>query len=206
MIDPNHLDDLVACPHCDTLHHVANIEHDERAECARCGALLIASRGASFITVVALSVTAIILMVAAFFFPFLRISAQGFSNASSVVQVAAAFAHGWQSLLSIALVFMIMALPLFRFGALVYVLFPLSLGRKPPPRAATVFRYTENMQPWSMAEIFIIGTGVALVKVGGLATVYFGPAFWAFCLLIIVTAFKNSFINSWVIWDAIGKK
>ena len=57
-----------------------------------------------------------------------------------------------------------------------------------------------------MAEIFIIGTAVALVKVAGLATVSLGPAFWAFCALIIVTALKNSFLSKWTIWQAIEQQ
>ena len=53
----------------------------------------------------------------------------------------------------------------------------------PWSHAAFVFRMAEAMQPWAMAEIFIIGTAVALVKIGGLATISLGPAFWAFCVV-----------------------
>ena len=53
------------------------------------------------------------------------------------------------------------------------------------------------------AEIFVIGTAIALVKVGGLATISFGPAFWAFCGLILVNAASNAFTSATTIWDAI---
>ena len=55
-----------------------------------------------------------------------------------------------------------------------------------------------------MAEIFVIGTAVALVKVAGLATVSFGTAFWALCGLIIVTALKNAFLSEGAIWLELG--
>ena len=67
------------------------------------------------------------------------------------------------------------------------------------------FRLSEALQPWSMAEIFVIGTGVALVKIAGLASISFGPAFWAFCALIIVTVLKNIYMSKWAIWEAIDR-
>ena len=54
-----------------------------------------------------------------------------------------------------------------------------------------------------MAEIFIIGTAVALVKVAGLANVSLGPAFWAFCALILVNVASHVFTSVTTIWDAI---
>ena len=54
-----------------------------------------------------------------------------------------------------------------------------------------------------MAEIFVIGTAVALVKVAGIATVHLGPAFWAFCALILVNFASRGFMCQTTIWDAI---
>lgn len=206
MSNPAPLDQLIACPYCDALHRAARLGETERAACARCGTLLITPRARSFLHVIALAFTAMILMIAAIFFPFLKISAQGFSHASSVFEVAMAFSEGFLAPLAFAVLMLIVGLPILRFGALIYVLWPLANGRPAWPRAAQAFRLAEGLEPWSMAEIFIIGTAVALVKIGGLASVSLGPAFWAFCALIIVTALKNAFLSQWTIWDAIGKK
>ncbi|WP_415182828.1 paraquat-inducible protein A [Phaeovulum sp.] len=198
-------DQLIACPQCDALHLTEDLADTERASCARCGTLLIAPRARSFLHVVALAFTAMILMVGAVFFPFLKISAQGLSHDSSVFGAALAFSDGLMAPLSLAVLLMIVALPVLRFTALIYTLWPLANGRAPWPHAATAFRLAEATQPWSMAEIFVIGTAVALVKVAGLATVSLGPAFWAFCVLIIVVALKNSFMSKWTIWNAISQ-
>ncbi len=206
MSTPAPLDQLIACPSCDALHRAARLGESERAACARCGTLLITPRARSFLHVIALAFTAMILMIAAIFFPFLKISAQGFSHASSVFEVAMAFSEGFLAPLAFAVLMLIVGLPILRFGALIYVLWPLANARPAWPHAAQAFRLAEELEPWSMAEIFIIGTAVALVKIGGLASVSLGPAFWAFCALIIVTALKNAFLSQWTIWDAIGKK
>lgn len=197
---------LMACPRCDALHRVEALDDTQRAECARCGTILIAPPARSFLHVIALAFTAMILMFGAMFFPFLKISAQGLSHDSSVFGAAMAFSDGFIAPLSLAVMLMIVALPVIRFGALIYVLWPLANGHPAWPKARRLFRLAEELQPWSMAEIFIIGTAVALVKVAGLATVSFGPAFWAFCALIIVTALKNSFLSKWTIWQAIDSQ
>ncbi len=194
---------LVACPRCDALHREVDIEDGDRLRCIRCGATLASPRTGAFTRVVALSVTTVVLMVAAVFFPFLEISRMGFGNATSLFGVALAFSQGWLMPLVLAVLGMIVALPVLRAGLLVYVLAPMAAGRRPLHHAATAFRLSEEMRPWSMAEIFVIGTSVALVKVGGLAKVSLGPAFWAFCALIVVVALSNLFTSSTTIWDAI---
>jgi paraquat-inducible protein A len=54
-----------------------------------------------------------------------------------------------------------------------------------------------------MAEVFIVGVAVALVKVGGLATLTIGPAFWAFAALVLITVLKDNFMSSLIIWKTL---
>ncbi|WP_376877162.1 paraquat-inducible protein A [Albirhodobacter sp. R86504] len=198
------LETLIACPYCDALLEVTPLAEDERAACVRCGTVLIAPRIYSFLHVIALSFTAMILMVGAVFFPFLKISASGLSHESSLFGAALAFSDGLLLPLAVALMASIVAVPVLRFAAIIYTLAPLANGRPPWRHAARTFRLAEELEPWAMAEIFVIGTAVALVKVAGLATVSFGAAFWALCALIIVTALKNSFLSEGAIWAELG--
>lgn len=197
------LQELVACPRCDALHCRSSLSESESGCCARCGTVLVSPRARSFLHVVALSFTATILMVATVFFPFLKISAKGLSHESSVFEAAMAFSEGWLVPLSLAVLGVIVATPMLRFGALIYTIWPLANGRPPRRHAAFAFRLAVALQPWSMAEIFIVGTAVALVKVAGLASISFGPAFWALCVLIIVTVLKNLLLSEATIWEAI---
>ena len=51
-----------------------------------------------------------------------------------------------------------------------------------------------------MAEIFIVGVAVALVKVAGLAMLTIGPAFWAFTALVLITALNDNFMCRLTVW------
>ena len=194
---------LTACPKCDALYVEEELNDGETARCLRCGSVLARPRAGAFTQIIALAITTMVLMVGAVFFPFLQISRMGLENGTSLFGVAMAFSDGFIAPLTVAILGSVVALPALRAALLVYTLLPLARGQRPYSHAASAFRLSELMKPWSMAEIFIIGTAVAMVKVGGLATISLGPAFWAFCALIFVSLANRSFMSSATIWDAI---
>ena len=197
------LDHLIACPECDALHHDSAVSNGMRARCRRCGTVLIAPRSQAFLQVMMLSVTIAILMTAAVFFPFLSVNAAGLSHEISVLDAIKTFSGPILAPLSLMVLFLIVLIPILRVIAIVYVLGPLARGRPARRHAAAAFRLAERLRPWSMVEVFMIGTAVALVKVAGMATVAFGAAFWAFAMLVIVVVLEDTFMCKWTIWKAI---
>jgi len=197
------LDDLVACPQCDTLHAAANLPDNARAYCQRCGVLLMTSQPAAMARILSLAMTAFVMMIAAISFPFLTLDVGGLHNATSVLDAVMAFSDGLAIPLAVAVAFFIVVIPLVRLGALIYALGP--LVREQPARAGArkAFGLAERLRPWSMAEIFIVGVTVALIKVAGLAAVTLGPAFWAFAGVVIITVLKDQLICRYSIWEAL---
>lgn len=194
---------LIACPHCDALHVEEELRDGEKARCIRCHTVLANPKAGAFIQLIALAFTSMLLLCCAVFFPFLEISRMGFGNGTSLFGVALAFSDGILLPLVLAVLAMVIGLPVMRAFLLVYTLGPLAKGQAPNRHAATAFRWSERLRPWSMAEIFVIGTAVALIKVAGLANVHLGPAFWAFCGLIVVNVASRGFMCQTTIWDAI---
>jgi paraquat-inducible protein A len=197
---------LVACPSCDALHRMADVPAGGRARCHRCGTLLVAPREGALTQIVMLATTALVLMVAAVFFPFLELEAGGMRRRSSVFDAVSAFSDGLMLPLSVAVAALIVLLPLARFAAILYALAPMAIGWAPARHAAAAFRLAEALKPWAMAEIFIVGVAVALVKVAGLAQVSLGPAFWAFAALVLVTVLKDNFMCRLTIWKTLEER
>ncbi|WP_241524051.1 paraquat-inducible protein A [Oceaniglobus indicus] len=198
--------ELIACPQCDALYRVVPLAHGERAQCVRCGTVLISTRNRAFVRVIALAITVVILMIAATIFPFLSVSVAGLTNSSSVLDAALAFAGGPMFGLSLAVAALIVAIPILRAALVIYVLTPMAFGRAPWPGAIPAFRFSEALRPWSMAEIFVIGVAVALVKVADLARIGFGPAFWFFAALVVVIVLKDGYMNRWTVWKALDQQ
>ena len=100
---------------------------------------------------------------------------------------------------------LIVVLPVLRASALAYTLLPLRLGRPPAPGAERAFRLAEHLRPWAMSEVFLIGVVVALVKIGGLASISLGPAFWAMAALVMVVVLESSSLDEWSIWQILDR-
>ena len=203
MMHPLPTHDLVACPHCDTLHGETVLAPGEKAYCNRCHAVIMSNQPAAFAQILALALAAFILMLAAISFPFLDLDVQGNHNATSVIEAVMAFNEGLAMPLAVAVAFFIIILPLTRLAALIYVVGPLVRGARPRRGARAMFRLAGRLRPWAMGEIFMVGVTVALIKVAGLATVTIGPAFWAFTGLVIITVLKDQLICRYSIWQAL---
>jgi paraquat-inducible protein A len=171
----------------------------------RCGTVLAVSRGQSIAQALALAITATILMFMACFFPFLTLNVGGGSNQASLFDAIIAFSDAAQFPVAISVAALIIILPTVRLILLIYVLGPLVMGRTPLPRAMPVFRITEQLRPWCMVEIFVVGVAVSLVKIVGMADVDLGPAFWAITILVPVTVWKDSILCKWTLWSVLQK-
>lgn len=193
-------DELIACPTCDALHRASAVPAGARGRCGRCGTVLAAPKQGAMTRIVMLAATSLVLMVAAILFPFLEISAGGMTRRSSVLDAALAFSDGITLPLTLAVAAFIIVLPMARLALIIYALAPMALGWYPARLAVPAFRLAEAMRPWAMAEIFVIGVAVALVKVGGLATLHLGVAFWAFVLLVLVNVLNDNFMCRLTIW------
>ena len=200
------LSELIACPNCDALHLERDVAPGDTAYCVRCHAVLEAPRKTAMTRIIMLALAALILMVAAIFFPFLELEAAGRMHRSSLLDTIMAFSNGLTAPLTLAMVALIVVLPSIRFIALIYVLAPMAAGYPPARHAEWAFRIADHLRPWAMAEVFIVGVAVALVKVAGMAHIFIGPAFWAFVALVIVTVLKDNFMSRLTLWKTLERR
>ena len=197
--------ELIACPRCDALQRAAPPPPGGRVRCVRCATVLIEPRGLAVVHVLALSLSVLVLMLGVLFLPFISISAQGLSNATSVLDAALAFAGGPMAPLAFSVLAVIVLIPAARAALILYALLPVALGRRPLPGARLAFALDEDLKPWAMAEIFVIGVAVALVKIADLANVHLGGAFWLLGGLVVVSVLQDNGIDRWTIWRLIDE-
>lgn len=200
------IETLIACPKCDALYRATIPGPGERAICARCHTVLAAPRRRAGAGIIALAVTVLILVTAAAFLPFLSIRAAGIGNAVSIFDAILVFSGGRLAVLAIAMAALVLLIPALRAALVIYVLAPVVLDRPPLPHARAAFKWSEQLRPWSMAEIFAIGCAVALVKLSDLALVGFGPAFWLFSAVVVVIVLQDRFLCSWSVWNSLDPR
>jgi paraquat-inducible protein A len=200
---PADLDDLVCCPTCDALHEVGPVPDGTRLRCVRCRTVIAVGRPEAILRIVVLSATALILMSIVVFYPFLQLQNGVFTSHASVFETVMSFSEGVMAPLSIAVAAFVIVLPATRLGTLIYALGPLAFDNRPWPGAEFCLRWAEILKPWAMAEIFMVGVAVALVKLADMATLSMGPAFWSFAAMVVITTLKDTQMSKHSIWQAL---
>lgn len=181
------IDDLVACPGCDLLHRRSILMPGQQARCARCSDVMVTCKPHTIDRTLAAALAGIVLLAMSLALPFLSLSRAGIESHISVLDaVGSLWASDmrWLGLLTLALIAL---LPLARLGLLAWVLLLLRLERRPRASTRTAFRWAVRLEPWAMADVFMVGVAVSLVKLGTIARLEVGLAFWSLCALIAIT-------------------
>lgn len=186
------LEGLSACPQCDAIWSTPHIAENEHYRCGRCGAVIDRVDTGSLESALAASIATLVLLVAALSFPFLTVERSGLSNRISVIDAVGSLWGAGMPFIAAASFLFIVAAPVAQAALSIIVLMTARRAEPSAGPAKRLFRLLRMVQPWAMAEIFLIGVVVSLVKVGKLADVSTGPAFWAMCGLVLTVTFAQA--------------
>ena len=171
----------IECHECRLAVNILPLNESQKAVCPRCGYTLIAIHKNAIDRILAFSLTALIFLLGSLPFEFLSFKANGLENK---FDVAASFniliEHNYEVLALLELV-TIFIIPTLILLALIYLLMPLRKGVY-PKKGHSVLKLIFKLMPWSMAEIFLIGILVSLIKIISMADVHLGPSFYSFTL------------------------
>lgn len=199
MTQAEHYDDLIACPHCDALYHA---DPSAKLACDRCHTVLIAPSRRAGLKVIVLGLLSVALVYGAVTQPFLTIKRFWMTSDATLLETALAF-EGPLLILSVAVLALVLILPMLRLLLSLYVLGPIVAGTRALPAARWAYRWSERLRPWSMAEIFVLGCGVALIKIVDLAEVTIGPAFWMFAALVVLLWVQDTLTCRFSVWRSL---
>jgi paraquat-inducible protein A len=176
---------IEACPDCDLLQRVPELPPRDRAVCARCGHVLKIGVTDSFDRPLALSITALVVLLVANLTPMMGISAVGRHASTTVVGGCVDMWLAGERITAVIVAFCSFVAP----GAFIALLCTvLVMVRRPPAPTwvGEVLRWAHSMKPWAMIEVMMLGVLVALVKIAELATVQAGTGMYAIFVLMIL--------------------
>lgn len=190
---------VLACHDCDLLNRFPE-RVTRTVLCARCGAVLYQHKPNSIDRSLALTLAALILFVLSNCFPFLAMKSGGFIQETTLLT---GIHELWkQELYGLAVLVLLtcVLVPFLQMVGLLYILAPLKLGLRPAGQAARVLRLVQEVAPWGMMEVFMMGILVALVKLGHMATIIPGISVFSFGALIFVMAAAFSNLDPPLLW------
>ena len=190
------------CPDCGLLqvlpppkvHHVRN--------CVRCRRSF--GAGANHGDAArALTLTALLLFALANIYPFMGLEFGGRKSSIHLGSDVGGMA-GHDNLIPIALMVLAISIlaPLGRLVALGLVLVTLRRGDK-TAMVANLMHFADRVRGWSMLDVFLVGTLVALTKLHDLASVTVGTGLYMLGALVVVLAFLELAIDRHAIWEQI---
>jgi paraquat-inducible protein A len=189
---------VIVCPACDLAHRVAAVR-PQRSRCVRCRAVLQQSTGGSIDSAIALGVTALLLFVFSNIYPLVAMNFNGTTRAATLIDATLGFyRQGHPALAAIVFTTTFFG-PLFQITALLYLLVPLRGGTY-APAAGNVFRFLTHVRPWTLVEVFMLGTVVALVRLAKFAQVLPGVALWSYALLMLTLAALTYYTSPEQFW------
>lgn len=191
---------LIACHDCDLLHHLPKYATTTQL-CSRCGAVLRRQKPTTVERSLAWTTAALILFTLSNSFPFLAIQSSGLVQETILLTgIHELWKQGMHGLAVLVLLTCVL-IPLVQMLGLLYILTPLQLGGRPAPSARLLYRVIQELAPWGMMEVFMVGILVALVKLGHLATIVPGISVFSFAALIFVMAAAFASLDPILLWD-----
>jgi paraquat-inducible protein A len=193
---------LLACPDCDLLQRLPDLEPGESARCPRCDLELGRRRTGSLERTLPLTLAAAVLYVVANTFPMLGLSAVGREASTTVLGGAEQLWRDGREIVAGLVLFTAVVAPALQIAFMLGIV--LGAHRERPPRwVGTLLRHHPTTRVWSMIEVMMLGVLVALIKIAELATVVPGVAMFALGALAFLLAAIQASFDPREVWDRV---
>jgi paraquat-inducible protein A len=197
-------DRYVACHECDTLQQLARLAPGQCARCVCCGGRLARNPKGGVDRLLALNVTALILLLLANSFPFLFMRIQGRMQDTTLIGASRALYEAGMGELAVLVLITSVVAPGLIITSTLYVLIGIRFAW-PLPMLRTLLNWISHLVPWSMLDVFMLGVLVAFVKLAGMAEMLVGPSLYAFVALIVVSAAALSAFEPRLLWQRLTR-
>ncbi|MBA3589165.1 paraquat-inducible protein A [Methylibium sp.] len=195
--------ELVACPDCDALHTRRELGAGEVARCRRCAAVLERGDRLSIDGQFALALAALIVFAIANLTPIVTLDLRGVELRVTLYEAMLGTWQSGQHAVAVLAAATAFAFPLAVILLQLWIVAPLAGGRR-VPGGAVALRALHWLLRWSMVEVFMFGTLIAVVRSAGLASVVPGVGVFSFALLTLLLA-ANQATGLHSLWRRVAK-
>jgi paraquat-inducible protein A len=198
------LSDYAACPDCDYLLEKVRLAEGKVSRCPRCGSVLHKHVRNSLQKTVALSFAGLVIFIPAMFMPIMTFTVAGLNGTGNVIDaVIAVFERGYYFVGLMVLVASFL-FPLLKLG-LLFIVSVSILSRHVSGPVKYLFRLYQHLSEWGMAEVYMLGILVSIIKMYSMAAISYNAGFFCFTALVILTVWSSTVTDEELFWDQIEK-
>lgn len=191
----------ITCEQCECVVALPSLAHRQRAVCPRCGHTLLTHRRNDAQALLAYACSAFVFLLLSLPFNFLSFRASGQKHNIDLPAGLTVLIEN--DYLSLAIITGLATLLLPGLVLLGFITLGVARLRDTPTRfVRRTYRMVVLLMPWSMAEIFLVGTLVSLIKITELADVSVGMSFYAFIGFTLGTTMAMLYFdkNRYAMW------
>jgi paraquat-inducible protein A len=194
----------IACPDCGLVQWLPEIAAGQVAQCVQCAKMLTRRSRGGIDVPLTLAVAALVLLIPANLAPLMSVSERGAQRENWLsTGVATLWTSGYEFLALLVAAFTIV-IPFLYLALLVTVLGSIRFGG--PPRLGRVFRWSENLRPWMMIEVYLVGACVAYSRLQKIAFVNVGLGGWCLMASAFALLLFTAKLDERRIWDALAPR
>jgi len=185
------------CPQCDTIFALPVMKSHQSAFCPCCDAKIRDGRDWSLTRLAAMAVTMLLLMPFAYSEPLLHLYLLGSRIDANLLQGIWQMNAQGSPLTATMVLFCTVGAPVVLVISIIYLWFGNIVGMNLRP----VLLMLERLKEWVMLDIYLVGIGVASIKVQDYAWLQPGLGLFAFVALVILSVLTLIHLNVEQLWD-----
>ncbi len=197
--------EIIICPDCDLLLKQINIEQGYTLFCPRCAYKLHTTKKNSVTRTLALSITAILLYLPAFFMPLMNFNYLGSEKSNSIIDVILLLHN--KNYFFVYLIIILTSL-LFPFAKtlLVFIISACLKIKYYPEYLSKLMRCHRVIDDWGMLDVYMISILVVLIKMHPLGYIRYNTGFFFFFILLFIALSSHTTMDEHLFWSLIDKK
>ncbi len=192
---------ILACHQCDALLSAAR-DRSAVFYCPRCNATVLRAVPKRLDHALALFLAAGVCFVLANVFPIVAIEAAGATVYTTLIGAVQSLHAESMNIVAVVVVLTTLVIPSIELLCVILLLMLAQLNHS-SWALSFLFRVREALRPWSMVEIFVLGSLVAIVKLGNIANVVLGIGIWSMGAFIILSAAASHVFDPLEFWSEI---
>ncbi|MDU3155105.1 MAG: membrane integrity lipid transport subunit YebS [Hafnia alvei] len=185
------------CHECDYVFQLPELDKNHTAYCPRCCAKICSGRDWSMTRLTALSIAILLLMPFALNEPLIQIRLLGTTIYASLIEGIWQMAIQGDPVTASMVAFCTVGAPLTLPLSILYLRFGHKLGMNLRP----VLLMLDRLKEWIMLDIYLIGMGVACIKVQEYADINVGNAFFAYVMMTLLSLVTLIHLNLNQLWE-----
>lgn len=194
---------LTACPGCDLLlPKITTIPFGTKTACPRCHAKLFSAKEDTVNRTLALAIAGLSLFIPGIFLPLMTFKTLGMTDSGSVLMSILTFYRQDYHFVATVVLISAVIFPLLKLSALAIITLCIRLG-KYSKLLIYFFRLYIHMDEWGMVEVYLLGIMVTIIKMYHTVDIIYGPGFFSFIALVLLTMGSSVTLDKRTIWRSL---